>query len=92
MPVNRNRQTSHAADRARPARPNPAMPARFRKNHHAEDEKPAGSKSWNTYRPGKVVKARQLIKDAEYPPVRVLTGVARVLAKHWKKVGARPEA
>ena len=47
-------------------------------------EEPAGGLPWETVRPDKVAKAKQLVQDENYPSKEVLEKVADLLAGHLR--------
>ncbi len=47
-------------------------------------EQPSGANSWQAIRPAKVARAKELVKDPNYPSAKVLRSVARLLARRYK--------
>ena len=48
----------------------------------AADEKPGGPHPWQSLRKAQVARAKKLVKNADYPPKKVLQDVAHLLARH----------
>ena len=51
----------------------------------AGDEREPAGKPWLSVRPGKIERARKLIRDPGYPQHKIVDSVARLLAKHLRR-------
>jgi hypothetical protein len=51
---------------------------------HKSDEQATGPQAWQSVRKSRIARAKQLLKEKDYPPEEILESVARLLARHLK--------
>jgi hypothetical protein len=49
------------------------------------EERPAGSAAWQSVRPSKVKRARELVKDPSYPSEQVIESIADLIAHKFSE-------